>query len=421
MNESNAVNQQLVAWLRDGPDRGRQQVLEEALGRSALVRQRPAWRAGGRWPSSTRLRFPEDARRRLGVVLLIGLLVVAIGAVAMLAGRPTPRGPLPIVFMRGGVIFVAAADGTNPVAMPGVSLGRGLLQLSLAPDGRHLAIVEGPNDGARSGGALRIVSMDGTPTASFAFGASSQVAWSPDGTRLAIQSSGSLDVLQIVNLDGAEVGRLPLPPGFQPGFRGWVGPMAWSPDGATIALAGCYAGCNRKLASDVIGIATDGSGAHPLSHVDDPGHETDSWMAWAPDGRLALARLCVEGFDCRAGTLLVRPGGHVERVPALEDLPAAWFAWSSDGRLAVATVAEPTILAAAVGLSVVDPNGGRTTLVGEAFHPITSPTWSFDDRSIQFGAIGPGESDMGVWSVAVDGGAPVELVPNVDVVAMVGD
>jgi WD40 repeat protein len=102
------------------------------------------------------------------------------------------------------------------------------------------------------------------------------LAWSPDGTRLAL---GFAELGQVLLTDTASGGRLPL----RTVHSGWVRSMAFSPDGTRLAT------CGRDRTVKLL----DARSLDLLLVFKE--HRTDvRTLAWSPDGR-ALWSADVEG------------------------------------------------------------------------------------------------------------------------------
>lgn len=125
----------------------------------------------------------------------------------------------------GTILFWDVASNRAPAVVPG--LGGPILQVTFAPKGGHFAAVDGQ-------GILRIWDTDDLDKPktqlSLPGGAMGRVAFSPDGTRLAVSVDGSV---RIMTTTGAFVDELPYIPSAGPSVPAL--PVAWSPNGRHIA------------------------------------------------------------------------------------------------------------------------------------------------------------------------------------------
>jgi WD40 repeat protein len=187
----------------------------------------------------------------------------------------------------------AVFPGTNAAALPGAALWRMSLGRSgparritdsagddrsgaWSPDGTRLAF-----DSTRDGNTeLYVIDADGTHPVRLTDTPSSEWAasWSPDGTRIAYTSdaAGTANIW-MMNADGSNPRQLTFDP------DGNLGPT-WSPDGSRIAFT--------KWTPDgtqVRSVAADGSDLRDLSRS--PATNDFVWDgSWGPDGRIAFTR-----------------------------------------------------------------------------------------------------------------------------------
>lgn len=188
----------------------------------------------------------ETVHYRRGVVLfgICAIAVLAFMASVVWTGDKATlaeaRGPLVpatngrIAFIRSSEpsdrrasrIFTMNHDGTDQRFLAETTDGS---QLAWSPDGRRLAFADV--------GGIYIINADGTGETRVATGSDSDrsPAWSPDGTMLAYQSlTGSDGGIYVIRLDGT--GKRQLTERF-----GDADP-AWSPDGTRIAFARVHFG-----------------------------------------------------------------------------------------------------------------------------------------------------------------------------------
>jgi hypothetical protein len=211
--------------------------------------------------------------------------------------------------------------------------------LAWSPDGRRLAAIEESSRQVRivDAGDGGVTPMDLAPVLS--------VAWSPDGARLALLlglAEGGYSMVA-VGLDGRELARVPLPPGFRPmcdapklarGLFPSGRDFAWAPPGAADYCR-------------VVGLSTDGqveardvvwaeSAATPagfdgslLDYEDSPDGRRSAALALLvsrtpSEGRAPAERRRVQVTEGTSGRIIVVSG----------DLQVDGFAWLPDGRLA---------------------------------------------------------------------------------------
>jgi Tol biopolymer transport system component len=327
---------------------------------------------------------------RLGWLVLIALLVVALVAagVAIVGGRlltPTPGIPL------GGAAVLAFASD----------------------EGQQL-------------GDIYAARADGTDlrqltSASGAFGSGQAPVWSPDGTRVVFRGhQASKDSVEVIDAGGGNRTTLWTS---DPGRDQWCAErddLAWSPDGQTVAFA-AHVACPGP--PDLFVVPADGSAQ--ARRLLAPGM-SGAFPRFAADGR-RIAFLGSEGGG--AGGLYVAElgsaGGGAGGVQArrigpdldgsLADLTPPQ--WSPDGtELAVAVGA---VFGGAGEIVVVkaDGSGQRVLATDQAYNP----SWSPDGKRIAFHRIvDPSEyfhdrpCTMRVWVTNADGSGERRLDPLVD-------
>ncbi len=311
-----------------------------------------------------------------------GRLIAALLALAVAASAPLAR----------------TQDAPNPErahleeVLKGLNRGKGIGQVALSPDGKHLAWIEG----GRGGGAIQVAPYDDLARTVRLTAATqptqrcheSQIAWSPDSKSVAFFSDcakpGGQSDLYLAKLDGTSARQLTE-------LKGFVNAPAFSPDGTQIAFlyvdgatrqAGALAA--MKAPSGVIGedgieiqrvavAQVDAAKPMPAAMVS-PENLHVYEFDWAPDSK-GLAYIAAD------------PPGENNW----------WVAKLYTQRLGSAP---SSILAPA---EVAGPLHGLQIAV---------PRWSPDGKSIAF--IGGLMSDQGstggdVWIVSSKGGEPRDL------------
>jgi Tol biopolymer transport system component len=313
--------------------------------------------------------WPVGLDHRLALTLLAAALLIAIAALAVAVGThpapfvPTASGPGRIVFIRAGDLFVVDGNGANERRVASGAADattRGYLTALWSPDARRIAAVRGGGDDLLAP-RIDIMSADGalSGTLDLEPGGTPMVAWSPDGTELAVASLSQpisngnvprrrtvVDIF-IVGTNGVVNRKLDLPPDVGPFVvdDGFGGPfhnrqLAWSPDGRWISLPPADNGQGFRI------IDPDGSSVRDLLTS---AYYTNQVGAkeWAPDGRRItfINGVGGTGIGCPGGcpsssvwtvgvgggpvTFLVGP--TVDNDPTTDDEMFSALAWSPDG------------------------------------------------------------------------------------------
>jgi hypothetical protein len=282
MTARNDVNGVISDWLDDQAGRGAPDYLGDILARTTRTRQRPAWSSLERWlpvqmTFSGRL---APIPRLAWFAALLAILVLAAAAlfVAGVGQRRLPHFGAAangqIAFIDGGNLRVAAADGSNPRTL--TPLPDGAEQLTFSPDGTRFAyrtIGSVPTIVvANADGSAPIIVASGAP-----IGTGDPLSWSPNSRRLAFTNvivADKIGTIDVVDADGSHLTQV---------IQGAAAESldryrpAWSPDGQWISFFAPET--SGYVALHVI--HPDGSGEQRLATS--PMNPDIIDMSWSPD------------------------------------------------------------------------------------------------------------------------------------------
>jgi len=205
-------------------------------------------------------------------------------------------------------------------------------------------------------------------------------AWSPDGTRIAYESSlGGRFRIWVMKADGSAQTQLTSSSGSTVDDAD----PSWSPDGTQIAF-----GSTRSGNWNLWVMNADGSGLRRVSTVfgDDP--------AWSPDG----GRLAYLGMD---GIGVVGVDGSDPHVVTAPGAPAAGPSWSPDGTQIVFSRNNPAGYAGE--LYVANADGSGEHLLTSDGYSNARATWSPDGAQIVFQRTTTPPFGWSLWAIGVDG------------------
>jgi dipeptidyl aminopeptidase/acylaminoacyl peptidase len=282
----------------------------------------------------------------------------------------------------------------------GLGRGRGVGQVAVAPDGKHLAWIERTRDGVE----IRVAALGDLSKADLSRSErvtaaakkeqhchEGQLAWAPDAKSLAFFSDCARQEeqadLYLSHLDGKPARRLT-------DLKGYVDLPAFSPDGSKVGFL--YVEGATRPAGALAAMKP------PAGVIGEDGVEIQ---------RVAAARVNAD-----------KPEAPEELTPA--NLHVYEFDWSPDSKSLAYIAADPPgennwwvakLYTQALGAqpeSILDPATVSGPLHGLQ---IAVPRWSPDGKSIAF--IGGLMSDQGstggdVWVVAAKGGESLDLTPN---------
>lgn len=405
---------------------------DEVMAAAVRMRQRPSWTFAGRWlPMADIVSQPAIAPhvpwRTVGLALLIialvvGVAIVAVGArqakvpppfgvarngliaysadgdiftldpvtgisTAIVTGPETDNAP---VFSPDGTriafgratdnstghpvsIFVAGADGSNPVAVTTEPIPSGPEHFGWAPDSRSI-LADAPG---LSAVWLFDVTHPGPPKVA-ASNANTylQPFQPPDGTAILIIRATDTGT-QLSTIDTNTGRETVLATG---GPSNDLGAAAWSPDGKQVVYNSAPAGDPDSQRLFIVN--ADGTGTRQITHA--PGVWFDIDASWSPDGRwIAFTRYqqtSPGAFDVRpTGIYSVADGTVVEAGPLPRDVRAQApapsdasatrgegfsFDWSPDGTTLIAHPSE------AVGHPVlINPLGSTWRVLDSVIAP----------------------------------------------------
>ena len=210
------------------------------------------------------------------------------------------------LLMQDGTML--SSDGSRRQVGPS---GRPVVSAALSPDGSRIAFT------SRTGSLVEIDTDAGSDYRSVIVPAVRQTAisptWSPDGTRIAFIASGSGRItLSVVNADGSERHLLSDLAGMRVGE---LGGLAWSPDGSTIAMSNSPS-VSDESQGEIWLVDADGSNLRQIT-----GNDGSWWPTWSPDGQhLAVAR--------NGQIYTMTKDGSDVRVVSQGALEGIWIAWN---------------------------------------------------------------------------------------------
>jgi TolB protein len=311
---------------------------------------------------------PEPPAGRRLLAAAVALAVAAAGftfvARALWTGPKQDRGATtPIGAKANGAIYFRVGGGDGPSWIEAIE-----------PDGS----------------GRRVVFDRGSPIA--------QIAWSPDGSRIAYQNRVvSERGIYVANADGSDPVRL------TDGINdSWP---SWSPDGSRIVFASTRydpsiglcepAGADLLCPTDLYVMDAYGSGLERLTA--DPAPEYQP--VWSPDGRSIAFVRAVQHGNATAIFAMDPSGGDVRQVSSGRGGSDFSPSWSPDGtRLVFAAIRNEDRGIWVVG---ADGSGERLLMPPDAY--LSDPEWSPDGRLIAFVRDDAGSDLNALWVVNADG------------------
>ena len=297
-------DQELPELLLEASTAPYPEYIDDVLGRTGSLRQRPAWTFPGRWLPMD-LTMPRRTTavpvRPLLLLALLALLIAALVVVAVGSRRPLPP-PFGvadnglIAYSEGGdILVVDPRIGVPRTIIAGTETD---LQATFSPRGDRLAFLRD----VAGEKALFVADADGSHARQLAGPIHDVVAmeWSPDGSRILFgYLENRREVLDIVRLDGSAATRIAI--------AATLRDPAWRPpDGREFAVRARFDGGG----SDYVLVDADGGNIRPLHVALDPRLDPNEYYnliapAWSPDG----TRFSFNTADLSAGP--ERPANHI--------------------------------------------------------------------------------------------------------------
>ena len=376
MNDPNGLDRLITAQLeREAAPRAPEHLLGHVAYRAARTRHRPAWATSERW-ISMETRAQLGAVPRTAIVLAVLGLLLAIFAGAMVAGSGGDMHAVNgrIAFANMGDIYTVEPDGSDRQVL--VEGARDVRNLAWSPDGTRLAYWSG--NVSVGPWTLSVVDADGSDPVTVASDVKYVVGnafatpeWSPDGKSLAFTATTSAPCT------GPGVGAM----GdfcssrvFVAAADGSTGAVqvgdpdmdartvAWSPDGSTLAFG-------AGNAKDDIGLYLMDADGSDIRRIDDvPGNGYAFLrLDWSPDGTHVVGTSGDEEvWDIWVFAADGSGGIDVSDIPGqpngLED--QVFPTYAADGAL---------VWGGSPGLVLLEEGGVRTGLEGFAGMPVWSP------------------------------------------------
>ena len=205
-------------------------------------------------------------------------------------------------------IYLMNADGSNVVRR---TVGADLRAVAWSPDGSKLAVSNEASfdDGFNSSVCIISAEDDGSGPRCLASDARAPV-WSPDGKKIAYIKNGGdwgVDAIFVINVDGTEA----------KGLTSWEGSrsgVTWSPDGARIASSVC-----QGPRCDAFAMNADGSDVRRLTDV---GNVRE--MAWSPDGNWIAVTLWTYSSPGSGRVAYIPAEGGLPRVVSTDAYAPSW-------------------------------------------------------------------------------------------------
>ena len=382
MTTNASFDDRLAAWLEQDSAHRVPEHLDEVLVLTRPMPQRKWWSSPERWlPMDVTARAGSLAPPRLGRLVLVGLLIIALAALALFAiGSRAQRVPPPFGPADNGLILSWSQDGEILAADPDGSNSRAIVSdpaYDFAPwfsrDGTRFVFWRRVTDVERS---LMVANADGSGVRALSSAPlvnADWFEWSPGDESVAVVHERNLQhVLTIFDATGSEP-----PIDVDLGTLDVDNSVFWlPPDGDELIFSARETPVDAE--AGLYAVRRDGSGLRPLAPV-----ATDSYinLAVAPDGK-TIAYSTIEADSSTNGigwhthlrdletgddhlvTFGPRATGDVdEHGPVFSPDGSQILLWKEDGSL---------------GRLMVAPNDANGNAQGRAIGPPFTNSGQFD-------------------------------------------
>ena len=422
MTTPDTFGRDLSRWLHEESEHRVPDHLSEVLVQTAATRQRPWWSSPERWLSMQATARFAPAAPRLYWLVLVGVVVGALIAAALLAGLGRPRLPAPFGPARNGDFVFSAngdiyrfdpADGSMEPLVIGESWDFGA---AFSRDGTRLAFGRGVDPatvtpGADPGFVIALADADGTNVheVTDTLLGNCWSDWSPDGRFDVFRTErpGGYGLLNVLDIERGTVETI------DPGISVRCGPISYRPPtGAEIIFRG-----DSGTTHGVFAIHPDGTGFRQVNK-EFPTCDCDTGLI-SPDGRyLVVDRWSTSGVV--GMWLLDLETGDERRLP----MPSRHFArggtFSPDGTMIAFPMLHgiaPNQNAYQVAIAPIEGTENAQTLGPEIELPANGSDESF--VSITFTPDGqqviaaypddPASTNNTIWLLPIDGSPGREI------------